>query len=129
MGFRYTKDTLKARVRDGMQRWAPESNRKGWYGDVSDETDVTIATLKTAFYGYNLIEADDLFALMDFSDDFANFILEPMGKGIGGIEVAKVDAERLKAKVDRIHELSGDLSHEIGRAIEKGGGAEKEDAA
>lgn len=129
MGFRYTKESLKARVRDGMQSWAPESNRKGWYGDVSDETDVTIATLKTAFYGYNLIEADDLFALMDEDDDFANYILGPMGKKIGSAASAKVDAEPLKADLDRGIAIIQGVSHKIGRVIEKGGGDAEEDAA
>ncbi|MCH8197356.1 MAG: hypothetical protein IH904_04655 [Proteobacteria bacterium] len=129
MGFRYTNETLKARIRDGVQRWAPEFNRKGWYGETSDDTDVTIATLKTAFYGKSLIGADDLFALMDESDDFANFILEPMGKRIGTLASAKVDAEPLKADLDRGIAIIQGVSFKIGRAIEAGGGDKRKDAA
>ena len=128
MGFRYTRESLTARIRDGVQRWAPESNRKGWYGETSDNTEVTIATLKTAFYGNSLIGADDLFALMDEDDDFANFILEPTGKKFGNIASAKVDAETLKADIDRAGEILDRVSHEIGTAIDNGGDA-KEDAA
>ena len=129
MGFRYTRESLTARIRDGVQRWAPESNRKGWYGETSDNTEVTIATLKTAFYGNSLIGADDLFALMDEDDDFANHILEPRGKRVGALASAKVDAEALQAKIDMAREILDGASHEIGTAIDNGGDAKEGEAA
>ena len=128
MGFRYTRESLTARIRDGVQRWAPESNRKGWYGETSDNTEVTIATLKTAFYGNSLIGADDLFALMDEDDDFANHILEPMGKRVGALATAKAGAETVQAKIDMAREILDGVSGELTRAIDNGGD-KREDAA
>ena len=58
---------------------------------------------------------------------FADLSLARLGFKLAPLHGAEVDATALKAKVDRIHELSGDVSHEIGRAIEAGNA--KEDAA
>ena len=64
-----------------------------------------------------------------YGPDFANRSLSRLGFKLVPLASAKVDAEPLKADLDRGIAIIQGVSHEIGRAIEAGGGDEQEDAA
>ena len=108
----------------------PGLRRSGWIALLADDIGAGDTTIKNWVYGQNPPPGDALLTLFaHLGDDFLNDVLAVIDRRAVPLASAEIDATALKAEVDRGLEIFTGVSHEIGRAIENGGGDKREDAA
>lgn len=130
LGFTFTKDNLLGDVAEGLREQQGSGFRKTVQYQIEDGAGHPLNTSLHWFKAENLLGFYEWLTLVAiFGPSFANRSLARLGYKLTPLHGAEVDASALKADIDSAVEKLTDVSHEIGRAIEHGGGEAKEGEA
>ncbi len=93
---------LSAKLRDALQRRAPDANRKGWSMRAADEIGVSLTAFNNWFYGDNLPGAAAWEALFLYFPDLRHDVMA----GITDEKASAAERElaELKAGISRLNQ-------------------------
>ena len=130
MGLSFTKEEIVGDVAAGLWAEIGDGYKITVQYEIKDKAGHPLSTSKHWIDASSLLGFYEWLTLVAiYGPRFANRSLERLGFKLVPLASAEVDATAMKADIDLIHEISGNASRELGRAIEHGGGDEREDAA
>ena len=123
------RDEILGDIAEDLRAEQGDGFKKTLFYKIQDKAGHTLTTSAHWYDADNGLGHYEWLTLVKiFGLAFANHSLARLGYKVVPLASAKVDAEALKAEVDRGIEILTSVSHEIGTAIDNGGD-KREDAA
>lgn len=130
MSVGFTRNDIAGDIAEALRAEQGDGYQNAIQYDIQDFAGHSLNTSANWFGCKNLPDIYNWLTLVAlYGPDFANRSFERFGFKLVPLASAKVDAEALKTDIDRAGEILDRVSHEIGRAIEHGGGDAKEGEA
>ena len=130
MELGFDRDDILGDIAEGLRAEQGDGFKKTLFYKIQDKAGHPLTTSAHWYDADNGLGHYEWLTLVKiFGLPFANHSLARLGYKVVPLATAKVDAETLKADIDRAGEILNRVSHEIGTAIDNGGDAKEGEAA